>query len=102
MARKKTGESRGRKSNFTGEKKDWLDTFRDQLRDAGTDPGSVYSDATKAFIMRYGYDLPFSDNVDGDPEEQPPVILPTSDEDEKAQRDSIQKKLCLVSFFLEH
>ncbi|KAJ7807701.1 hypothetical protein B0H14DRAFT_2609490 [Mycena olivaceomarginata] len=38
---------------------------------------------------------PFSDNVDGDPEEQPPVILPTSDEDEKAQRDSIQKKLRL-------
>ncbi|KAJ7794516.1 hypothetical protein B0H14DRAFT_3496883 [Mycena olivaceomarginata] len=74
MARKKTGESRGRKSDFTGEKKDWLNTFRDQLRDAGKDPGSVYSDATKAFIMRYGYDLPFSDNVDGDPEEQPPKL----------------------------
>jgi hypothetical protein len=82
MARKKTGKSRGRKSDFTGEKKDWLNTFHDQLRDA--------------------HDLPFSDNVDGDPEEQPPVILPTSDQDEKVRRDSIQKKLHLVSFFLEH
>jgi hypothetical protein len=97
MIHKKTGESRGRKSDFTGEKAEWLDTFRDQLRDAGKDPGSVYTDATNAVITRYGYDLPFAENVDRDPESKPPVILPTTDEEEKARRGSIQQKLCIVS-----
>ncbi|KAJ7797239.1 hypothetical protein B0H14DRAFT_3493972 [Mycena olivaceomarginata] len=93
MTRKKTGKSRGRKSDFMGEKAEWLDTFRDQLRDAGKDPGSVYTDATNAFITRYRYDLPFAENVDRDPESKPPVILPTTDEEEKARRGSIQQKL---------
>ncbi|KAJ7843568.1 hypothetical protein B0H14DRAFT_2585705 [Mycena olivaceomarginata] len=72
-------------SSPQGEKAEWLNTFRDQLRDAGKDPGSVYTDTTNAFITRYR-----------DPESKPPVILPTTDEEEKARRGSIQQKLRIV------
>ncbi|KAJ7716492.1 hypothetical protein B0H14DRAFT_3522255 [Mycena olivaceomarginata] len=46
-----------------------------------------------AFIRRYGYDLPFSENVDGDPEENPPVIPGNPDAEEKKRRDAIRKQL---------
>ncbi|KAJ7719868.1 hypothetical protein B0H14DRAFT_3521138 [Mycena olivaceomarginata] len=62
MARKKTGQAPGRKSDFTGRKYEWLDGFRDAVRDATGDPGTVYTDVTKAFLLRYGYDLPFGEN----------------------------------------
>jgi hypothetical protein len=98
MGRRTNGQPRGRKSDFTGEKKVWLDSFHDQIRDASNDPGSVYSDATMAFIRRYGYDLPFSENVDGDPAENPPDIPANPDAEEKKRRDGIQKQLRMVSF----
>ncbi|KAJ6477687.1 hypothetical protein C8R45DRAFT_934345 [Mycena sanguinolenta] len=93
MGRVKTGEPRGRKSDFTGEKQAWLEGWRDKIQDTSSDPGAVYTDATLAWIRRYGYDLPFSENVDGDPEENPPVISPDADQDEKKRRAEIQKKL---------
>jgi hypothetical protein len=99
MGRKKTGQARGRKSDFTGEKQQWLGGFCDALQDAGDDPGSVYTDVTNAFILRYGYDLPFGDNVDGDPAANPPVISANPDAKEKERRDTIQKQLRAVSFF---
>ncbi|KAJ7748846.1 hypothetical protein B0H14DRAFT_3513700 [Mycena olivaceomarginata] len=46
-----------------------------------------------AFIRRYGYDLPFSENVDGNPEENPPVIPGNPDAEEKKRRDAIRKQL---------
>ncbi|KAF8197799.1 hypothetical protein K438DRAFT_1967359 [Mycena galopus ATCC 62051] len=93
MTRKKNGQPRGRKSDFTGEKEAWLDGFREKLQEAGDDPGGVYTDATNAFILRYGYDLAFTENVEGDPEADPPVIEAAADDEEKARRSGIQKKL---------
>ncbi|KAK7048773.1 hypothetical protein R3P38DRAFT_3175027 [Favolaschia claudopus] len=93
MARAKKNIPPGRKSAFVGEKQDWLEQFRDQLRDAADDPGTVYDDATNAFLLRYGYDLPFTQNVDGKPEDNPPNISPNPDKVEKTRRDGIQKKL---------
>jgi hypothetical protein len=98
MARKKKGGVRGRKSDFTGEKMDWLDGFREQLKEAGKDPGPVYTEATHKFILRYGYDLPFKDNVEGDPENDPPVIEPATDAAEKEHRAEIQINLRQVHF----
>ncbi|KAF8192866.1 hypothetical protein K438DRAFT_1969980 [Mycena galopus ATCC 62051] len=74
MVRKKKGGVRGRKSDFTGEKMEWLDSFREQLEEAGDDPGPVYTEATNKFILRYGYNLPFKDNVEGDPEDDLPKL----------------------------
>ncbi|KAK7029759.1 hypothetical protein R3P38DRAFT_3188629 [Favolaschia claudopus] len=74
MARAKKNIPPGRKSSFKGEKEQWLEQFQDQLRDAGDDPGTVYDDATNTFLLRYGYDLPFAQNVDGKPEDNPPNI----------------------------
>ncbi|KAF8139534.1 hypothetical protein K438DRAFT_2030521 [Mycena galopus ATCC 62051] len=93
MAHKKNGEPRGRKSHFTGEKQLWLNTFHEKLHEAGDDPRSVYTDAANTFIQWYGYDLPFGDNVNGNPEDAPPEILPPSDDAEKKRRTSIRAKL---------
>ncbi|KAF8145018.1 hypothetical protein K438DRAFT_2028941 [Mycena galopus ATCC 62051] len=93
MARKKKGGVRGRKSDFTGEKLEWLDSFRVQLQDAGDDPGPVYTEATQKFLLRYGYNLPFSENADDDPEDNPPVIEPAITPEEKARRAAIQRSL---------
>lgn len=85
MGRKPTGVSCRCKSDFTGEKAEWLDGFHNAVCDAGADPGSVYTDATNTFLHRYGYDLPFADNVDGDPEDNPPVLLTNPDVSEKTR-----------------
>ncbi|KAJ7500472.1 hypothetical protein B0H11DRAFT_2225467 [Mycena galericulata] len=94
MGRKVTGKAPGRTSDFSGEKKAWLEGFRDLLVEAGSDPGPVYTDVTNLFLLRYGFDLPFSENVDGKPEDNPPpadVEKPTPEE--KARRDEIRTKL---------
>jgi hypothetical protein len=52
-----------------------------------------------AFIRRYGYNLPFSENVDGDPEENPPVIPGNPDAEKKKCHNAIRKQLRTVSFF---
>ncbi|KAF8215392.1 hypothetical protein K438DRAFT_1955374 [Mycena galopus ATCC 62051] len=93
MTRKKKGGARGRKSDFMGEKLEWLNGFREQLQDAGDDPGPVYTEATQKFLLRYGYELPFNENVEGDPEKNPPVIEPATTPEEKARRAAIQKNL---------
>ncbi|KAJ7230899.1 hypothetical protein B0H12DRAFT_1077305 [Mycena haematopus] len=93
MGRRKSGQPRGRKSDFTEEKQVWLDGWRQQIQDAGADPGAVYTDATLAWIRRYGYDLPFSENVDGDPDDNVPIIDDDPDPEEKLRRQDIQKRL---------
>jgi hypothetical protein len=100
MARKKTGQAPGRKSDFTGEKYEWLDGFRDAVRDATGDPGTVYTDVTRVFLLRYGYDLPFGENVNGNPEDHPPVISADPDPEEKEHRTKVYKQLRTVSFLL--
>jgi hypothetical protein len=98
MVRKKTGQAPGRKSDFTGEKAKWLDSFCNALQEAGDNPGSVYTDTTKAFLLRYGYDLPFGQNVDGNPDDHPPVISESPDLEEKERRAVVYKQLRTVSF----
>ncbi|KAJ6461988.1 hypothetical protein C8R47DRAFT_1225622 [Mycena vitilis] len=93
MARPKKGIAPGRSSDFCGEKEAWLATYREQVIDAD-DIGAVYTDATNAFLLRYGYDLPFGENVDGDPEDHPPPTGPVSDE-EQDRRDAIRGALRL-------
>ncbi|KAJ6487493.1 hypothetical protein C8R47DRAFT_1216263 [Mycena vitilis] len=93
MARPKKGTAPGRSSDFSGEKEAWLATYREQVIDAD-DIGAVYTDATNAFLLRYGYDLPFGDNVDGDPDDNPPPTGPVSDA-EQDRRDAIRGELRL-------
>ncbi|KAJ7494553.1 hypothetical protein B0H11DRAFT_1910568 [Mycena galericulata] len=93
MARSKTGKAPGRASDFTGEKKTWLESFRDLLVEAGTEPGPVYTDVTNLFLLRYGFDLPFSQNVEGNPEDNPPPAGETVSPEEKARRNEIRAKL---------
>ncbi|KAJ7432046.1 hypothetical protein B0H11DRAFT_2261110 [Mycena galericulata] len=93
MARTKTGKAPGRVSDFSGEKKTWLETFRDLLVEAGSDPGPVYTDVTNLFLLRYGFDLPFAQNVEGDPKDNPPPAGETVSPEEKARRDEIRAKL---------
>jgi hypothetical protein len=88
----------GRVSDFTGEKEQWLSGFRQQLLDAD-DVGTVYTDATNQFLLRYGYDLPFNVNVDGDLEDDPPSTEPM-DDTEQDRRDTIQGQLRAVRFNL--
>lgn len=81
MGRRKTGKAPGRVSHFSGEKAEWLSRFETELQDTD-DPGDVYTDATNQFLIRYGYDLPFGENVDGDPEDHPPSDDPVNDEEQ--------------------
>jgi hypothetical protein len=64
------------------------------LEDAD-DVGSVYTNATNQFLIRYGYDLPFDENVDGDPEDHPPSDEPVDDK-EQDRRDEIRGQLHAV------
>jgi hypothetical protein len=64
MGHKKNGKPPGRTSSFTDEKLAWLVTWENDFR---TRPrGNFYDDVTKQFLTRYGYDLPFEDNVPGE------------------------------------
>ncbi|KAF8210744.1 hypothetical protein K438DRAFT_1958967 [Mycena galopus ATCC 62051] len=93
MGRKKKDLPPGRKSHFTGEKQEWLETIRDAIRDAGEDVGSVYIEAANSFLLRYGYDFPFGENVDGNPEDNSPDTSPVTDLEEKTRWDGIRNKL---------
>lgn len=99
MGRPRTGKAQGRTSHFSGEKLEWLESFRQQILDAGEDPGPVYTDVTNLFLLRYGYDLPFSDNVDGNPDEHPPPPLGNPSPAEQSRRDELREKLRAVSAF---
>ncbi|KAJ7669563.1 hypothetical protein DFH06DRAFT_1321622 [Mycena polygramma] len=72
---------------------EWLETWRDELLEAGGDPGPVYTKATTRFLTRYGYDLPFATNIEGNPEENPPVIDAHPDPEEKKRHGRIYKSL---------
>ncbi|KAF8194442.1 hypothetical protein K438DRAFT_1969057 [Mycena galopus ATCC 62051] len=99
MGRKSKGTAPGRGSDFTGEKKEFLETFHGQLLDAGFgsggDPGDVYTEVTDKFLRRYGYELAFNENVDGDPLENPPTEPQHEDlsAEEKQTRQKIRKTL---------
>jgi hypothetical protein len=102
MGRQLKGTAPGRTSDFTGEKKAWLEGFHQELLDAGFgsgggDPGAVYTDVTNRFLQRYGYDLPFSENVDGDPLANLPPVLDPVPQEEKDWRQKIRKQLRAVS-----
>ncbi|KAJ7178452.1 hypothetical protein C8R43DRAFT_1117840 [Mycena crocata] len=89
MGRINTGKAQGRASTFTGEKKTWLESFHDDLL-AAEDPGTVYTDCTNRWFLRYGYELPLGQNVVGNPEDNPPVIDPNPSEEEKARRRELR------------
>ncbi|KAJ7734864.1 hypothetical protein B0H16DRAFT_1467413 [Mycena metata] len=94
MARKKKNLPPGRKSDFMDEKADWLDTFKDTILGAGREEiGAEYTEITNRFILRYGYDLPFTENVVGDPTLNPPVIPVATTEEEKTRRAEIRSTL---------
>ncbi|KAJ7609961.1 hypothetical protein FB45DRAFT_876173 [Roridomyces roridus] len=71
MGRMKTGKRPGRPSGFQGEKLKFLESFESDFHTP--DRGPFYDDVTKKFISRYGIDLPFTQNVDGDIEDWKPV-----------------------------
>jgi hypothetical protein len=96
MGCKKKNIAPGRKSDFMGEKAEWLESFKDNVSSAGPAVGKEYTNITNRFLLRYGYDLPFGDNVDGDPEDNPPVIDQDVDEEEKERRDKIRATLRIV------
>ncbi|KAJ7895927.1 hypothetical protein B0H14DRAFT_3425876 [Mycena olivaceomarginata] len=93
MGRKKKNIAPGRKSDFMGEKAEWLESFKDDVSSAGPAVGKEYTNITNRFLLRYGYNLPFGDNVDGDPEDNPPVIDQDVDEEEKERHDKIRTTL---------
>jgi hypothetical protein len=101
MGRGKTSKTVGCSSDFSGEKEAWLDSFKDQI--VGKDKqavGDAYTDVTTRFLMRYGYDLPFGENVDGDPEDNPPPAAPKPmPADEKTHRETIRVTLRQVGYF---
>jgi hypothetical protein len=94
-----TGSLYASTSNFTGEKAQWLDSFCNVLRDPAGDAGGVYTNTMKVFLLQYGYDLPFAENVDSDPENHPPVIPANPDPEEKEHCAAVYKQLCMASFF---
>ncbi|KAJ7741253.1 hypothetical protein B0H16DRAFT_1693984 [Mycena metata] len=94
MTRAKKNIPPGQKSDFTGEKAEWLDSFKDTILGAGRDEiRAEYTDIANRFVLRYGYDLPFSDNVVGDPTLNPPVIPVAVTEEEKTRREEIRATL---------
>ncbi|KAF7375582.1 hypothetical protein MSAN_00446600 [Mycena sanguinolenta] len=97
MGRVRKGTAPGRASDFTGEKKEFLESFYDRLLEAGFgsggDPGNVYTEVTDEWLRRYGYDLPFQQNVEGDPLEKPPVDQPHTPEEKTAIRKTLRTKI---------
>ncbi|KAJ7191706.1 hypothetical protein GGX14DRAFT_578730 [Mycena pura] len=63
MGRKPKGKPVGRQPGFSGEKLEWVCSFENDWRTR--DHGLVYSDITKQWFVRYGYDLDFEKNVPG-------------------------------------
>ncbi|KAJ7620520.1 hypothetical protein DFH06DRAFT_1341645 [Mycena polygramma] len=99
MTRKSTGKPVGRSSTFSGEKEAWLDSYRDEVEAATKDTiGELYTRVTARWFERYGFDLPFGTNVEGDPEDSPPVPPPyPMPEEEKKRRAEMKKKFRAVS-----
>ncbi|KAJ7708876.1 hypothetical protein B0H17DRAFT_1124670 [Mycena rosella] len=66
---KKTDRAPGRESAFKGEKLEWLESFEADFRKSGNqgeDRGAFYNDISKKWLTRYGYNVPFTQNVEGD------------------------------------
>ncbi|KAJ7096448.1 hypothetical protein C8R44DRAFT_748894 [Mycena epipterygia] len=64
MVRKRKNKAPGHISSFQGEKLEWLTTFEHDFQTC--DRTQFYDDISKNFLVRYGYDLPFDNNVEGD------------------------------------
>ncbi|KAJ7635978.1 hypothetical protein DFH06DRAFT_1139063 [Mycena polygramma] len=94
MTRKSTGKSAGRSSTFSGEKEAWLDGFRDDVEAANKNTiGDVYTLVTARWFERYGFDLAYGKNVEGNPDDNPPIPPPYPMlEDEKKRRAEMKKK----------
>ncbi|KAJ7149511.1 hypothetical protein C8R43DRAFT_1128504 [Mycena crocata] len=95
MGRRKNedGKGPGRVSLFTGEKLAWLETFKDEIINAGKNEiGPIYTKMTNRFCVRYGYILGIYENVPGDPDDviHPPEPEP-GDTAEVARREAYRK-----------
>ncbi|KAF8190278.1 hypothetical protein K438DRAFT_1971149 [Mycena galopus ATCC 62051] len=97
MGRPPKGTAPGRSSDFTGEKKEFLESFYDRLLEAGFgsggNPGPIYTDVTDKWLQQYGYDLPLSQNVDGDPVDNPPVDQLRSTDEKQTIRKALRTKI---------
>ncbi|KAJ7198725.1 hypothetical protein GGX14DRAFT_401743 [Mycena pura] len=71
MGRRRKDVPPGRTSDFSGEKLQWLMGFEDDFH--ARNHSSLYNDVTKQFLKRYGYDLPFDENVPGSIDDWNPV-----------------------------
>ncbi|KAJ7660342.1 hypothetical protein DFH06DRAFT_1326471 [Mycena polygramma] len=96
MARKTENKSAGRQSTFSGEKEGWLAAFEGELAALGKDKkavGKLYTEIATRWFVRYGYDLPFGKNVNGDPDDHPPPEAPKPmPEEERKRRDAMRAK----------
>ncbi|KAF8215190.1 hypothetical protein K438DRAFT_1955171 [Mycena galopus ATCC 62051] len=97
MGRPPKGTAPGRSSDFTGEKKAFLESFYDRLLEAGFgsggDPGPIYTEVTDKWLQRYGYDLPLNQNVEGDPVDNPPADQSRSTDEKNAIRKALRTKI---------
>lgn len=99
MGRARTGKPRGRAPAFSGEKLDFLDSFKDVFL-GRADAGSLYDDIERQWFEKYGFDLPLIQNP---PVDAPPVNLDLSGlpiEDQlqiQQSRKTIRKDFRIVS-----
>ncbi|KAJ7439841.1 hypothetical protein FB451DRAFT_1191917 [Mycena latifolia] len=103
MGRPKTGKPQGHASAFQGEKLKWLESFAEEFK-MTQDRTSFYNKVVKHFLIRYGYDLPFSENVEGDINAWVPVDRKAglTKEDLEKENDFQEKRqvaLCAVRLF---
>lgn len=66
MARAKKGTPAGRSSSIKGTKSIFFENFKDEFIEAQkADPGLFYDRVTSLYLLRYGFDLPFNEDVSG-------------------------------------
>lgn len=101
----------GRTSWVTGTKLTFLDSRRETWQravDAGpAKAGQFYSNITKLFIKKYGYDLPLHEDLEVDVEDPPDECVDDEDpeqedmdEEEAERRSEIYNTIRTVSYFL--
>ncbi|KAJ6514721.1 hypothetical protein DFH09DRAFT_1332850 [Mycena vulgaris] len=91
MGHPKTGKPQGRVSAFQGEKLTWLESFEDNFHI--TKRTSFYNSISKNFLVRYGYDLSFVENVPGAIAEWAPVDRKAGlDREELAVENNFQEQ----------
>lgn len=105
MGRKKSGKPAGRSSSFQGTKSVFLESFKDEfLKAQKTDPSAFYTRITHIFLKKYGFDLPFDQDVAGgiipEDDEGNIVSAPGLPDVEVERRRQILKDLRPVSLLL--